>query len=1473
MNMTLQTRRRAWFAGRWLVVILTASLAVGQTVVDGPSMSVYIEDSPAAQELVDQARVLQSQGRLAQAVIKHQQVIDQYGSRLMDVDQGLYIDASRRVAMEIRADSDLLAAYRRLQQPLAARALDAAMGPPMDEAKLSEIVLRFGLTEAGLEAGLYLAAMQMERAAIEDAMVVLDGLSDHPDIASRGETYHLLQAAAGWYAWQNDRLEQHRAELERLGARDALDQLTAWTALSRDVVDEVTIDVLRPLPTAQWPGVTDQPLWEMFTTGQIEIFAGNVAVSHRRLQLMRNGVSQSLDYLMMPLVAGETLLLNDNDTVMALDRISGRPLWIHRPDEDSVSYQVNSGRFQFPQLMPDSRGVSVDGDTVAAIIGQASPMQRAMPGNQLETWLVCLERDDGTLRWRIKPGDIEANLEHSFFHGTPLAHSGRVFVLVRRHQMSGFNGAFVIAIDAANGAVLWRRHLSSAVPGRNRTIAAMTQMLYHAGRLYLSDNLGSVACIDARTGAAMWVAVAEDLPAPSQPVLQMRRPRVLNPEVGNPPVICEAGLVVVGVAGASDVWLLDPASGELLRQLDDDAWTDAQFVLPAMTQAGRAGAIVTVGKDVRLHDGETLEPIWTAPLHRDNQRQPQGRPVVTQSHVIVSLGDQLLVFDITSGERVETDQARTAGNIMALDDQLIVAGPTSAAGYMTWTHASEQLERRIASRPADPNPGLALAHVALVNEQWDALLQGIDAALIALDRRAAAGLAPHDDPMARQVFDEIRAMLDPEGAANAPVIMQLASQIGAMDNALRAKLFDRMARSAIGPQDLVAYHLAYGRFLTESGKHVEAVDAYQAILLDATLAGQDVQFRSGSRQAGLEATLRLGDVVRDYGVAAYAGYESMAADRLARMLAEGGAPSEAMIALAQQFPLSSSAPAARLAAADLLAQQGRRTEAIIQLIRAYNRVRDDALLPRIVGRLAELFERQDQPGRARNWLERAKREHPLIQPVREGRPMHTDVWIAQLADRSRRDEQLPVIALPLAEPRTFEGRLLTPTAQPAAQWPRDMFIVLRAPDDSVRIELRAGDDFDVAWSLPTEADDVALLSLTREQALLWSESTASLIAVDVPTGDVAWRVDGLNRQIDAIGGEAITPDQRRFRQDMNVGGIRVARRGGFELDVPVIEPGYLIAAGDMVVAVSDRAGRIVAVDRHGGNILWRHRCEMETASLMVMSDDALAIAGETRLPDEATSGILIVLDPFTKQKRMPVMPEGSAIVWMQFPEAGILRYATEQFVVGVDLNRIDDTWRLQLDAGMLTGRIVSDGSHLLAQKSDGALLIIDTDRRQVVRSISITPPSMAAPTEPQVQFGELMPTAGISDELMRVDAAPGQWLLLSPWQVQARRTDGELAWRDAISGEDRNMLMQLVGDQHVAVVADVRQGAPVAGARAAMTYYLYLFDRHGGAIRAEVPLPIEMRPLPSRQAMLLDGGIVVDGGDRTVLVTEQKQAP
>ena len=56
-----------------------------------PKPRVYVGDSPAAQDLLEQARSMRQQNRLLDAVTLYQQVIERYPDKLMEVD-GVYSD-------------------------------------------------------------------------------------------------------------------------------------------------------------------------------------------------------------------------------------------------------------------------------------------------------------------------------------------------------------------------------------------------------------------------------------------------------------------------------------------------------------------------------------------------------------------------------------------------------------------------------------------------------------------------------------------------------------------------------------------------------------------------------------------------------------------------------------------------------------------------------------------------------------------------------------------------------------------------------------------------------------------------------------------------------------------------------------------------------------------------------------------------------------------------------------------------------------------------------------------------------------------------------------------------------------------------------------------------------------------------------------------------------------------------------------
>ena len=171
------------------------SLAVAQVRL--PRVSVYLEDSPAAQELVHRAERLRAQDRLAEAAAVYQQVIEQYPHKLMARGKAMHTDAVRWIRGTLLSDDQLFTAYRGLYTADSQRVLKAACTPAPRAEALEEVLARYEICRAGLEAGLMLAALYLEQANPEHAGLVLDELAEHPDLPTQVVWWHQLQIAAG----------------------------------------------------------------------------------------------------------------------------------------------------------------------------------------------------------------------------------------------------------------------------------------------------------------------------------------------------------------------------------------------------------------------------------------------------------------------------------------------------------------------------------------------------------------------------------------------------------------------------------------------------------------------------------------------------------------------------------------------------------------------------------------------------------------------------------------------------------------------------------------------------------------------------------------------------------------------------------------------------------------------------------------------------------------------------------------------------------------------------------------------------------------------------------------------------------------------------------------------------------------------------------------------------------------------------
>ena len=447
--------------------------------------TVYLEDSPAAQELMDEAVSLAGQQRLGEAAQRLQRVAAEFPDKLMPAEPGLYVDAGLRVRAMLLDRPELLAAYRERFGPEAERALADVprdhRGLP-DAAALSRVVEAYGLTEAGLEASLMLAGVRLEQADPEGAAEALAPLEALPDAAPIALRYHTLAAAAALMQGDAGGADGHLAELKRGGAAE--EALARLAALRESPVSAAATGAGEAAPPP-----LDEPLWQTVLVGASD---GGAATDPTR---------EAAPQPMTPTAAGEAVVLSDGFNVTSLDRTSGRLRWSYSPDVERDDPAADRRRRRFIRTLTEQRSVCYADGRIYAVVG----FPEGWSGNRMAggstSSLVCLDAESGEVLWSLGGEQLEESLGNASLHGTPVWFDGRVLLMARRSQMAGFQDSYLLAVDGRSGAMRWRRHLASTSgPGRRGEAPTLSRMTLHGGRVYFTDTLGVAACVDARRG-------------------------------------------------------------------------------------------------------------------------------------------------------------------------------------------------------------------------------------------------------------------------------------------------------------------------------------------------------------------------------------------------------------------------------------------------------------------------------------------------------------------------------------------------------------------------------------------------------------------------------------------------------------------------------------------------------------------------------------------------------------------------------------------------------------------------------------------------------------------------------------------------------------------------------------------------------------------------------------------------------------
>ncbi|MEX0655380.1 MAG: PQQ-binding-like beta-propeller repeat protein [Phycisphaeraceae bacterium] len=1469
------------FSRLCLVLLLSwgwgGSWAVGQT--NRPT--VYIEDSPAAAELFDEAQSLRRQDRLGDAAEHLQEVIERYPHKLMPTDEaGGYEDAVVQAYRKLLDDRTLREAYRDRYGATAQRRLDEALAPWPDGAALEAVARRYAMTEAGFEAGLLLAGYYIERADGRSAASVLDTFEHHPDLASRRDRYDYLQAVAGLLGRERDRLHRHRDALVEQGHDDAVADLEALAhrlhpPLRLEQPEQIAVDV------GDLPELLRRPLWETevdFAASPSDARNTGNRQPQPRVAQARPSNRGSTDGHppVLPTAGEQRLYINEGRQIRALDRNSGWTLWTFawEPEEMQQAGFPQFGRMASGGAEPQP--VLLHGRFAFAVMGHSAFWPARWQQETSPTALVALDRDTGELAWKIEPGDLDDAFERSNFQGTLVAGDDTLFALIRRSQASGFQDTFLVAIDQRDGSPRWRRHLSSAATTSRYATGPRPEMSAYGSTIYVSDNIGTVAAVDTRHGTLRWARVF-------MPAREMIERGVLRGEVGTadrvtgPPILIAAGLVVPSPAmEGRKIVLFDPDTGEVLDEKASSPWRTADHLLPA------DDGVLAIGRDVVLFDGETLEPRWTHRLEGESTPEIAGRAAVSEKYVLVPTTENIALLRRDDGQAVRIIDVEEPGNVLVYDGQLVVATGHAVRSYLDWRRAAEHLRNQIQDRPDDPAPGLALAHLAMRAEQASVALEGVDASLDVLRHSTLRQRPAEHRRHQAEVFDKLRDLID--ATADNP--------------GLRSDLFDRMATMTAGPEQEVTYHLSAAQHQADIDQPRQAVEHLQAVLLDATLAAQLYEQPQVARQAGLEAQRRLVELVDREGRDIYATFDTQARQQLEQLRHRNG-QAEALARLAEQYPLARSAPEALREAGRRYAAEGELGAASQQFRRAYDHARREQpeLLPEIVGELTELYEQHDRPRQAAAWLERVRQRYPELEPIRAGQPTPLRPWMSELAQRDGVDGERPRINLPLQQPRLLAGRALPPLATAEREQASDRLLTL----DETVLRLHTGDHFETAWQRELPDGAAAALSVTDQQVLLWLEEAQAVVALDGETGRPMWDAVEAAAVLDEAGDprrrDAARPrEQREFIEMIENGPVRIGAGGRLLTDRQAGDDRDAIfhALGDQVIVLADGQGRVAGIDRDTGRVQWTRLAPLDTVTAVTANADTVALTGVSGAGTDAVGGTLLVLDMHTGEPRFPAVEENDPPQWVGFAGNNLVAVATTHQITAHRASTGEVAWRLSLtqDASPLTGHGWADDHMLLLLDNAGMTLAIEAGSGQLLNRISL---------------GD-----GTGAPRVAAQAVAPNWHLLTPTNLVAVDGRGQVAWRDAVNLPRKQLIHQFTSREHTFVLhreageaeeraaaglqiegrvviriqrggdgieeriemqpnADVQQALP--GDAGPSRYRLFTVDRRTGRLVAERKLGPMPQPLDAAAALLLDNHLVYTMGTQTLVIPGSPTPP
>jgi len=1402
MSKVRRSERQSPNTTRLLTLCLLAVAALALTAPASAQIRnpVYVDDSPAAAEALERAVDLAESGNLDEAATVLQSILNADAARVIETegDTDLFTTTRQRVHATLIARPDLLERYRRGQAGEAERLLEAGEDERVERTRL--------LTDAGFEAALRVAQRRLERGRFHAALRTLRQLESHPTRLRRAADAAEVALLVASYvdlepAWEMVSRWRREAGLDPLAPND---RAPASTPPMR--TGQSALDVGPPIDLAE---MVSKPFWSEALTveapedDETEPDADEVSARARLLHIV-------------PTAAADLVYVNDGQSVTAWDRFTLSLRWrvTFRPlPEDVRSRLYTSGR----RGITDLNTVTVSGPWALAVTGIAAQGQRFGDGR-----LHAMDSRTGEVRWSVDLPALSAELEDAEISG-PLALDAGVVIatVVKQNRQRRLASINLIGLDVGSGQLLWRTSLGStgqlAYPTSSTASEAVT---VKEGIAYFASRLGFVAAVETATGRTLWIRrfTAEAGSVPTAPAWEVSAPVVMGDAIA---FISPDGRSITGV---------DRDTGALLGRRPGGEMGQLGYLLPA----GDRLVIVADGG------------LWSIPaedLFRQEARPTtvlkisgvRGRAVVAGDTVLAPSihGVWIASVDGPAAEETAYTPLDRPGNVLPLDGQLVVVDDAAVHSYLIWSMAEEMLAERMKAFPDLATPAATYAELAFRAGRIERVLPAVDAALEAIER---APLDPDNRAARERLFQAVMAMVDPD-----PDEEETAS----FAEPIQADLLQRAASLAATPEERVRSLLARGAFSETDGSPFAAVQRYQQILDEPSLASATVERRGATLDAEAEATRRLRSLMRRFGREVYARYDAEAQRALS--LAEGSMDPDTFTSLARRYPVSRAAPRAWMMASEAFSQRGRPLGTIYALDQGLQAAEEalpanDPLVGELAGRLVRTLARAGRVSAASATLQRLLEARPELTLTESGSPIDAPSLLDSLAEQMAARNRRPRVGLlpPSPQVEAVEGwTLLDAVLQyPTAASSEFVAMVSRTRAEFGLWGVDPAGGVRLLWTTDFEEED-GFLVMTDDGVFLTEEGPegVSVVRLDIATGRRKWATKPFHAALPA---SLEAEDRLRQADGGGIATITTPLRERREMS-------DLLAATDgRSLALVERTGRTVAFDMESGRTLWSTNETTPVVYGVEAAGGLLVIGGAAEFPEQGRGeldheGKALAIDLRTGRVLHSLPVESGAIRWVRMTPEGHAVIGMNAGVASFDLFQGRRRWLVGGLAGQET-----EAAWVFPQRA----IVLD-NRGRVWQIDSETGHARPEPLELEGRLrGALGPVfSRAMGDLAAIASADGVTLIAPGGRIAGmdrRPSNIPLASAD-------------FGERYIYAI----EVASTDGEPDVEEYQLYAFTASSAALAQRRGLALWAKPI---RISLLDGRILVTAGDATVVL-------